>query len=48
VFHLADVGTYGADLFSDPGHLNEEGARRYSTSLAHAMRGRWPAIGTAR
>jgi hypothetical protein len=45
LFHVADMNAYGADLFSDPGHLNEDGARRYSTALATAMHSRWPAIG---
>jgi len=43
--HVADMDTYGADLFANPGHLNEEGARRYSTALAQAMRSQCPAIG---
>jgi hypothetical protein len=43
--HVADLGTYGADLFSNPGHLNEAGARRYSTALAQAMHSRCPATG---
>lgn len=45
LFHVADMDAYGADLFSDPGHLNEDGAQRYSTTLAQAMHSRWPAIG---
>lgn len=47
LIHVADMGAYGADLFANPGHLNEEGARRYSTVLAQAMHGRCPAIGAA-
>jgi len=46
LIHVADMGTYGADLFSNPGHLNEAGARRYSTALGQAMRGSCPAIST--
>ena len=46
LIHVTDMGTYGADLFSNPGHLNEEGARRYSAALAQTMRSRCPATGT--
>jgi len=45
LFQVSDMDAYGADLFSDPGHLNEDGAQRYSTALAQAMHSRWPAIG---
>lgn len=48
LFHVADMDTYGADLFSDPGHLNENGARRYSATLAQAMHSRWPALGAVK
>ena len=46
LIHVADMETYGADLFSNPDHLNEEGARRYSTALAQAMSSWCPATGT--
>ena len=45
LIHVADMGTYEAGLFSNPGHLNEEGAHRYSSALAQAMHGRCPATG---
>jgi len=45
LIHVADMDTYGADLFSNPGHLNEEGARRYSIALAQSMYGQCPATG---
>ena len=45
LFHVLDTDTYGPGLFSDPGHLNESGARRYSISLAHAITKQWPTLG---
>jgi hypothetical protein len=46
LFHVAEMGAYGGDLFSNPGHLNEDGAHRYSASLAQAMLGWCPAMST--
>lgn len=45
LIHVTEMGTYGADMFSNPGHLNEQGALRYSTSLAQAMRSHCRASG---
>lgn len=45
LFHVKAMDKYEADLFSDPGHLNEDGARDYSTALAKAIQHRWSAIG---
>ena len=47
LIHVADMDTYAADLYSNPGHLNNEGALRYSTALAQVMRSTCPAAGVA-
>ena len=47
ILHIENSDTYAASLFSDPGHLNEAGAKRYSTSLARAMKETWPNLGLA-
>ncbi len=48
MFHVDDAKTYDGDLYSDPGHLNEEGAGRYSAAVARVMRDHWSMEGAVR
>lgn len=47
LLHITDMEKYGPELFSDPGHLNDLGSRRYSSALADAMRNQWALTGEA-